>query len=132
MTTIESFEQASGRDVAPDFEGPRLSVVSLAIRDKAGLRNAYMSYISGGGLFFPTTRRARIGEELYLILAILEDPTRYSLTARVIWVTPAGSSGRPQGLGIQFVRGEISDNLRLIIEYLIGQDIDPMRPSHTV
>ena len=46
----------------------RPSVLSLPIKEKAALYAAYMPFLSNGGIFVPTTKPYKIGDEIYLIL----------------------------------------------------------------
>jgi len=110
----------------------RPSVISLAIREKAALYAAYMPFVQGGALFVPTNRPARLGDDLYLILTLLDDPNKYAVPGKVVWITPAGSTGRQQGLGIQFARNESGEQLRDRIEALIGGALKSSRPTHTL
>lgn len=110
----------------------RPSVISLAIREKAALYAAYMPFIQGGGLFVPTSRQANLGDDLYLILTLVDDATKFALPGKVVWVTPPGSTGRQQGIGIQFARNEAGEQVRAKIEELIGGALKSSRPTHTV
>jgi len=112
--------------------GARPSVITLAIRERAALYAAYMSFVQGGALFLPTTRPANLGDDLYLILTLLEDPTKFAVPGKVVWITPAGSTGRQQGLGIQFARNESGEQVRAKIEVLIGGALKSARPTHTI
>ena len=42
------------------------SVLALAIQDKSVLYGAYMSFLKNGGLFVPTARSYRLGDEVFL------------------------------------------------------------------
>lgn len=110
----------------------RPSVISLAIREKAALYAAYMPFIQGGGLFVPTSRQANLGDDLYLILTLVDDATKFALPGKVVWVTPPGSTGRQQGIGIQFARNEAGEQVCAKIEELIGGALKSSRPTHTV
>ena len=112
--------------------GARPSVISLAIREKAALYAAYMPYVQGGGIFVPTTRPAHLGDDLYLILTLLDDSTKFAVPGKVVWITPPGSTGRQQGLGIQFARTEAGEQVRAKIEELIGGALKSTRPTHTL
>lgn len=112
--------------------GARPSVISLAIREKAALYAAYMPYVQGGGIFVPTTRQAQLGDDLYLILTLLEDSTKFAVPGKVVWITPPGSTGRQQGLGIQFARNDAGAQVRAKIEELIGGALRSSRPTHTL
>ncbi|MEI7444069.1 MAG: PilZ domain-containing protein [Burkholderiales bacterium] len=112
--------------------GARPSVISLAIREKAALYAAYMPFVLGGGIFVPTTRQASLGDDLYLILTLLDDSTKFAVPGKVVWITPPGSTGRQQGLGIQFARNDAGVQVRAKIEELIGAALRSSRPTHTL
>jgi type IV pilus assembly protein PilZ len=112
--------------------GVRPSVISLAIREKAALYAAYMPFVQGGGIFLPTSRNVRLGDNLYLILTLLDDATRFAVPGKVVWITPPGSTGRHQGLGIQFARNDAGKQVRAKIEELIGSALRSSRPTHTL
>jgi len=112
--------------------GARPSVISLAIREKAALYAAYMPFVQGGGIFVPTNRAANLGDDLYLILTLLDDATKFAVPGKVAWMTPPGSTGRQQGLGIQFARNDAGEQVRAKIEELIGGALRSSRPTHTL
>jgi type IV pilus assembly protein PilZ len=51
---------------------------------------------------------------------------------KVVWMTPPGSTGRQQGLGIQFARNDAGEQVRAKIEELIGGALRSSRPTHTI
>ena len=112
--------------------GAKPSVISLAIREKAALYAAYMPFVQGGGIFVPTNRAANLGDDLYLILTLLDDATKFAVPGKVAWMTPPGSTGRLQGLGIQFARNDAGHQVRAKIEELIGGALRSSRPTHTL
>ena len=74
---------------------PRPSVIQLAIREKGALYAAYIPLFTDGGLFVPTTRDYRLGDDIYLLLSLPDDPQRYPVAGKVAWITPAMRRGRP-------------------------------------
>jgi type IV pilus assembly protein PilZ len=110
----------------------RPSVISLTIREKGALYAAYMPFIKNGGLFVPTSRSANIGDDLYLILTLVDEATKFAVPGKVVWITPPGSTGRQQGLGIQFAQNDAGNQVRTKIEELIGAALKSSRPTHTV
>lgn len=112
--------------------GVRPGVLQLAFKEKAALYAAYMPFIDGGGLFVPTTRPANLGDEIYLILQLVDDPNRLPLTGKVVWITPAGTPGRQQGIGVQFPKDEAGAQVRDRIETLLGGTLKANRPTHTI
>ena len=131
-TTSESRQSAGTPPVTAPGGAARLSVMSLPIRDMAGLTSGYMPFVQGGGLFVPTTRQANLGDDLYLILTLLDDPVKYAVPGKVVWITPAGTTGRPQGLGVQFARNEAGEQARARFETLIGSTGLGSRQTNTL
>ena len=112
---------------------PRPSVVQLAIKEKAALYAAYIPLFTEGGIFIPTTRQYRLGEDVYVLLTLPDNPTRYPVAGRVAWVTPArASSNRTQGVGIQFPADEKSRALKLKIEEILGGHLASDRATQTI
>ncbi|MCP5264624.1 MAG: PilZ domain-containing protein [Burkholderiaceae bacterium] len=91
-----------------------------------------MPFLTGGGLFVPTTRPANIGDEIYVILTLMDEPNKIPITGKVVWVTPAATPGRQQGIGIRFGDGDAGDQARAKIENLIGGALKSSRPTHTI
>lgn len=112
--------------------GPRPSVMSLAIRDKASLYAAYMGFVDGGGLFIPTTRPGRLGDEIYALLSLMDEPGKIPIPGTICWITPPGVPGRPQGIGVRFAKNEAGEQARLRIETLLGGTLRSERTTHTI
>ena len=110
----------------------RPSVISLSIREKGALYAAYMPFVEHGGLFVPTQRPAQLGDDLYVILPLMDDPAKVAIPGKVAWITPAGTTGRQQGIGIQFSKTDASMQARAKIEDLLGSTLKSSRPSNTV
>ena len=73
--------------------GARQGILSLAIKDKAALYNAYMPFVKGGGIFVPTTKRYALGDEVFILLSLMEEKDRLPVAGKVVWITPAGAQG---------------------------------------
>lgn len=110
----------------------RPSVIQLVFRDKAALYAAYVPLFSDGGLFVPTTREYRLGDEIYLLLSLPDDPQRYPVAGKVGWITPANASGgRTQGVGVRFPTDEKTRVMKLKIEEILGTSIQSAKPTQT-
>jgi type IV pilus assembly protein PilZ len=111
----------------------RPSVIQLVFREKGALYAAYMPVFSDGGLFVPTTREYRLGEDIYLLLSLPEDPQRYPVAGKVGWITPANASGgRTQGVGVRFPTDDKTRLLKLKIEEILGTSISSAKPTQTI
>ncbi|MDG1931326.1 MAG: PilZ domain-containing protein [Luminiphilus sp.] len=79
------------------------AVLSLTIEDSAVLYGAYMSFLQNGGLFVPTRQQYRLGDEVLLLLTLMDEPEKLPVAGRVVWMTPEGAQGNRQaGIGIEF------------------------------
>ena len=45
----------------------RPGVLSLSIKEKSALFAAYMPFLKGGGIFIPTTKAYRLGDEVFML-----------------------------------------------------------------
>ena len=112
---------------------PRPSVLSLAIKEKAALYAAYMPFFANGGMFVPTARQYQIGDEIYLILALMDDPNKYPIAGKVAWITPAGAHyNKAQGIGVHFPADETGRRVKLRIEEILGAALRSSRATHTL
>ena len=64
-------------------------ILSLSIKDRQTLYSAYMPFVQGGGLFVQSTKRYSLGDEVFLLLTIMELEERLPIPGKVVWVTPA-------------------------------------------
>jgi type IV pilus assembly protein PilZ len=112
---------------------PRPSVIQLAIKEKAALYAAYIPLFMEGGIFIPTAREYKLGDDIYVLLSLPDDPQRYPVAGKVAWVTPAkAAANRTQGVGIQFPRDEKSRLLKVKIEEILGASLGSERPTQTI
>jgi type IV pilus assembly protein PilZ len=126
--------ESTGRPAATaPGAGARPSVIQLVFREKGALYAAYMPLLADGGLFVPTTRDYRLGEDIYLLLTLPEDPQRYPVAGKVAWITPANASGgRTQGVGVRFPGDEKTRGLKLKIEEVLGTSLSSSKPTQTI
>lgn len=117
-------------NIAPS--APKPGVLSLAIKEKAALFSAYMPFIKGGGLFIPTNKPYKIGDEVFMLLSLIEEPTKLKVVGHVIWITPVTHGNRPQGIGVQFSEKDGGVEARNKIETLLGGALKSTRPTHTM
>lgn len=112
-------------------EGTRQGILSLTIKDKAVLYAAYMPFLENGGLFVPTNKRYRIGDEVFMLLSLMDEPEKIPIAGRVVWITPAGAQGNRQaGIGVQFSEQDAAANAK--IENHLGGALNSERQTHTM
>lgn len=113
--------------------GARQGILSLVVKDKSGLYNAYMPYIKHGGIFVPTARRYFIGDEVFLLLTLPDSSERLPVAGRVCWVTPTGAQGnRAAGIGVQFADTTEGEQVRGKIEATLAGTMNADQPTQTM
>jgi type IV pilus assembly protein PilZ len=109
----------------------RSGILSLTIKDKAVLYAAYMPFIQGGGLFIPTIKQYQLGEEVFMLLQLMEEPEKIPVAGKIIWVTPKGAQGnKVAGIGVQFT-GDDTMAKDKVETYLAGA-LSSDRLTHTM
>jgi type IV pilus assembly protein PilZ len=108
-------------------------VIQLSIKEKAALYAAYIPLFADGGIFIPSLRDYRLGDDVYVLLTLPDDPQRYPVAGKVAWITPAKVSGsRTRGVGIRFPADEKSRLLKIKIEEILGASLGSERPTQTI
>lgn len=111
----------------------RPTVLSLAIKEKAALYAAYMPFLKYGGIFVPTPKPYKLGDEIYLILGLMDDPNKYPIAGTVAWLTPpAANNNKAQGIGVHFPNDESGQRAKMRIEEVLGAALRSSRATHTI
>jgi type IV pilus assembly protein PilZ len=111
--------------------GPRNGILSLTIKDKSVLYAAYMPFIRNGGLFIPTHKSYTLGDEVYMLLNLMDEAEKIPVVGKVTWITPKGAQGnRAAGVGVQFNEGD--NTARSRIETHLAGALKSDRPTHTM
>jgi type IV pilus assembly protein PilZ len=111
---------------------PRNAVISIAIKDKQALYMSYMPFIENGGLFVPTQKDYGLGDEMFLLVKIMNEIEPVHISGKVIWVSPPGALGnRPRGVGVQF-GGDDARATKDLIESKLGASVSLTRATHTM
>jgi len=106
-------------------------ILSLTIKDRTVLYAAYMPFLRNGGLFIPTNKRFALGEEVFVLLALMDEAEKIPINGTVVWVTPKGAQGNRQaGIGLQFSEADFAAATK--IEEHLGTGLVSDRPTHTM
>ena len=110
----------------------RQGIMSLAIKDKGSLYAAYMSYVEGGAIFIPTNKVYHLGEEVFILLTLMDDTEKMPVVGKVIWINPQGSGGHTiSGIGVQFTDND-GQLVRNKIETHLAGTGESDRKTHTM
>lgn len=114
------------------FPVARPGVLSLNIKDKSALYAAYMPYVKGGGIFIPSNKPYKLGDEIFMLLTLMDNKEKIPVAGHVVWITPPGAQGsRAAGIGIQFSEKD-SGAARNKIEGLLAGHLNSDRATHTM
>ncbi len=110
----------------------RQGILSLTIKDKGALYAAYMPFVRNGGLFVPTQKSYRLGDEVFMLLTLMDETEKLPVAGRIIWITPRGAQGnRAAGIGVQF-SDQDGGTVRNKIETYLAGGLKAERATHTM
>jgi type IV pilus assembly protein PilZ len=112
-------------------EENKQGILSLTIKDRSVLYAAYMPFVRNGGLFVPTNKRYELGQEIFILLALMDESEKIPINGKVVWITPKGAQGNRQaGIGVQFSEADFAAATK--IEEHLGTGLVSDRPTHTM
>jgi type IV pilus assembly protein PilZ len=111
----------------PFRTGSQPGIMPVIMKTKQDLYQAYMPFIKNGGLFIRTDNDYKIGDEIFLLLTLVESNERLPVAAKVAWITPRGAQNkRPPGVGVSFNLqdgGETQKRIELQLAELSGSEL---------
>ncbi len=79
----------------------------LSIANTEILQSIYLGYIRNGGIFIPTRGSYALGDQVFVLLSLVEEKRKVPLCAAVIWITPVQSQeNKYPGIGVRFIDSE--------------------------
>ncbi len=106
-------------------------ILSPVMKDKAVLYAAYMPFLQGGGLFIPSTKSYKLGDEVFMLLALMDEPEKLPVAGKVVWITPKGAQGnRAAGIGVQF--NDPDNTVQRKIETYLAGSLESDRATYTM
>lgn len=117
----------------PKAAPARPGVLALTIRERSTLYAAYISNLRNGGIFIPTSKPYKLGDEVFMILNLMNDPQKVSVAGKVAWLTPENcQTKKAAGIGVHFNPGEAAQTARSRIESILGGLVNASRSTHTI
>lgn len=110
----------------------RGGILTCNITDPQTLYASYMSFLTHGGIFVPSTRKHTIGEDVFVAFTLPGSAERYPLNGKVVWVNEKGTTAKPAGFGMQFGTDPNSIKIKNEIERLLAGQVESDRPTFTM
>lgn len=74
-----------------------------------------MPFLENGRLFVPTNKGYHVGDEVFMLLTLMDEAEKIPIAGKVVWVTPRGAQGnRTAGIGVQFSEQDAAANARSV------------------
>ena len=107
------------------------AILEVSLTDTSALYGAYMSFLKNGGLFVATQRDIGLGQDVLLLLSLMDEPEKLPVAGKVVWLTPEGAQGNRQaGIGVEF--SEQDAGISAKIENYLGGALSSERLTHTL
>jgi len=92
----------------------------LSIASAEILQSIYLAYIRNGGVFIPTRGSYTLGDQVFVLLSLVEEERKIPLCAAVIWITPIQSQeNKYPCIGVRFIDSE--NKVRGLIERCLSE-----------
>jgi type IV pilus assembly protein PilZ len=113
---------------------PRKGILTLKIADENLLYHAYMPFLKNGGLFIPTNKVYELGEEVFILLTLMNEAEKIPVAGNIAWITPKGSQGnQAAGIGVHFSDLDGSGvTVKNKIENYLAERLKSDKPTHTM
>lgn len=107
-------------------------ILSYNIETKQELYAAFMPFLINGGLFVPTKKNFKLGDEVLILLSLLGEE-RIAIPGKVAWITPPGSQHSiNSGVGVQFADSPEGTQANTTISSLLAGMLESDRPTRTI
>lgn len=107
-------------------------IINITLKDRSALHQAYMSFIQHGGLFITTNKAYQLGDAVFMLIVLMNDPQKLAVAGTVVWITPSGAQGgRVPGIGVQFSeqdKGQVRNRIENELAGMMNSD----RPTYTL
>lgn len=117
---------------------PRKGILSVKISDENMLYHAYMPFLKNGGLFIPTNKVYQLGEEVFILLTLMDEAEKIPVAGNIVWITPKGAqANQAAGIGVHFsdMDGGSGDSAAIIrgkIENYLVEKLKSDKVTHTM
>lgn len=107
-------------------------VIRLDFEDSRTLYQAYMPFVDGCGLFYPTEEPYSLEQEVFVFLKLPEEHGKFAASGRIVWLNPPKAAvKRVPGVGIQ-LRGKEAPKIREAVEAALGKMLNTGLPTMTM
>jgi len=113
---------------------PSKGISSIKISDEQSLYQSYMPFLKNGGLFIPTNKTYQLGDDIFLLLTLMDEAEKLPVAGTIIWITPKGAqNNQAAGIGVHFSDdGDSGITVRNKIETYLADKLKSNKITHTM
>lgn len=108
------------------------SIINVAIPNKNILYASYMPFVTDGGLFVRSNKSHNLGDEVFLLIELMDEEEKIPVTGKVVWVSPVNQGSRVKGVGVQFSAADSAKAKSKILKHLAGLLEGNTQPTFTM
>lgn len=110
----------------------RGGILTHAITDNNMLYSSYLPFVAGGGLFIPSARAHKLGENVFVAITLPDSSERYPVNGKVVWINHKTVGARPAGFALQLGGDPNSLRVKNEIERLLAGQLESEKPTYTM
>ncbi len=109
-------------------------ILSLAIKDKGSRYSTDISFFENAGIFIPTNKAYDLGDEVFMLLTLMDETEKMPVVGQVAWINPngGGNSHGIAGIGVHFTEKDCEKVRNKIETFLAGSAQKSDRLTHTM
>lgn len=92
----------------------KAKALSVSLRTEESVAQCYMRRVRGGGMVIYNDDEFNIGDEVLIMLSMVNCDGRIPVSCRVVWINPKDGSGGSQMIGLQFVNDRMGANEKMM------------------
>ena len=110
----------------------RGGVLTCHIENIEMLYASYLSFVSNGALFVPSTQDQQLGDEVFIAVTLPNSNERLPMNGKVVWINSKTQGGRPAGFAVQIGTDISGQRIKNEVERLLAGKVDGLQATYTM
>jgi type IV pilus assembly protein PilZ len=110
----------------------RGGVLTCHIENIEMLYASYLSFVTNGALFVPSTQDQQLGDEVFIAVTLPNSSERLPMNGKVVWINSKTQGGRPAGFAVQIGTDISGQRIKNEVERLLAGKVDGLQATYTM
>ncbi|MBH0096608.1 PilZ domain-containing protein [Psychrobacter sp. NZS113] len=110
----------------------RGGVLTCHIENIEMLYASYLSFVTNGALFVPSTQDQQLGNEVFIAVTLPNSSERLPMNGKVVWINSKTQGGRPAGFAVQIGTDISGQRIKNEVERLLAGKVDGLQATYTM